>query len=143
MTKIIDFVKALRTEHGTSSPFAICEALRIAVLYCELPQDINGFYLLMGESQVIFLSELLSEDDARVVCGHELGHALLHRDYNSVYLSTHTFLNCQRYEREADFFCACLLIENEDGDDGGVVTLEAMAQRAHVPLRLAELRYGS
>lgn len=140
MPDILGFVKNLRDNYGTSDPFSLCEALGIGVLYCDLPRGVNGFYLLLGSSQVIFINQELEEAAARVVCGHELGHALLHRDYNSVYLSTQTLLNCRRYENEADTFCACLLIDEEVCADAEVVTMGDIARRAGLPERLVELR---
>ena len=142
MNDIIKYANSLCEEHGTTNPFALCEALHIKVIYCELPREMNGFYLLIDETQVIFLNEELSEYDSRIVCGHELGHALLHKKYNSIFLSTQTLLNCQRYENEADIFCACLLIDDELSADFDVVTLENIAQRAGLPLRLVQLRYA-
>ncbi|MEG0017640.1 MAG: ImmA/IrrE family metallo-endopeptidase [Hydrogenoanaerobacterium sp.] len=140
MQNIEGYAKQLCKQYGTSNPFALCEALNIEVLYCDLPRDVNGFYLLAGEAQIVFLNDGLDECEARIVCGHELGHALLHRDYNSALLSTQTLLNCQRYENEADTFCACLLIDDELCADDEVVTLENIAKQAGLPLRLVQLR---
>lgn len=142
MADIKGLVKKLRSEYGTNDPFALCEALHIGVLYCDLPIDVKGFYLLINNNQVIFLNQELDENEARVVCGHELGHTQLHRDFNAVFMRTQTLLNCQRYENEADMFCAYLLLDGEELTDGTeVVTMEDIARRTGLPQRLVQLYY--
>lgn len=139
MTKIGKLVQSLREECGTCDPFDICEVKRIGVVFCDLPCYVKGFYLKMDANQIVFINQELDEREARVVCGHELGHAMLHSDYNALYLHTETLLNCERYENQADTFCACLLIEEACWDDAEAVTAQGIAQCAGVPERLAHL----
>ena len=142
MSDIFRTVGGLIRQYGTNDPFALSEALGIGVLFCDLPVDVKGFYLSLGGRQMVFINQELEENEARVTCGHELGHAVLHRDYNSVYLRAHTQqFNGRRYELEADLFCACLLMEEpQTGDEA--ITLEDIARRTGLPERLVRLYFG-
>ena len=138
----------LRENYGTGDPFSICEQMGIHVIWSDLPKKVNGFYLKTlyeGERhRMIFLRCGMDRAQERVVCAHELGHALLHANTNAIYLSTQTYLNGGRYEREADLFCAYLLLGEEDleGSGGDAVTVEEIARRAGLPERLVRMRLG-
>lgn len=141
MPDIRGFVNRLCRRYGTHDPFALCEAMSIGVLYCDLPAEVKGFYLKFDASKVIFLNQDLEEPDARFVCGHELGHAVLHSDYNVFFLQEQTLFNCQRYENEADLFSAYLLLCGEDweGTEDETVTVEELACRTGIPQKTLEM----
>lgn len=140
MTNIDGIARALREECGTGDPFAICEMKRIGVLFCDLPVYVKGFYLKMDANRIIFINQEIDEQEARLTCSHELGHAMLHSDYNAMYLQTQTLMNCGRYEAQADTFGACLLIDEDVfADSGETVTEEEIARRSGVPERWVTL----
>ena len=55
----------------------------------------------------------LSESEQRFSCAHELGHALLHPDANTPFLTKYTYLSVDKYEIEANKFALKLLIPDE------------------------------
>jgi Zn-dependent peptidase ImmA (M78 family) len=48
------------------------------------------------------------------VCGHELGHAIMHTGTNEIYMDTRTFLKTSIYERQADKFSVNLIYPDDD-----------------------------
>ncbi|MNP68056.1 hypothetical protein D3C76_1639610 [compost metagenome] len=55
----------------------------------------------------------LSEEWQRLICAHELGHALLHPGISRFWIDEHTFLYAGKYEREANRFAVHLLLGEE------------------------------
>ncbi len=122
----------------TADPFELCECLDIRVMWCELPDSVRGFYHAVGKHQLIYLNQAASPEEQREVCAHELGHAVLHADLNSLFLETTGPFNSGRMEREADLFCAELLLaEPEEGETVGM-----LACRSGVSEHLARVKYG-
>lgn len=139
MKQIEQQVKQLKADFGTSDPFLLCRLLGFAVVLSKLPVHVKGFCLEAQHRKLIFINQGLPEWEQREVCGHELGHALLHKGINAYFISYHTNLLCSRYEREADFFCACLLTDDEMFQEAD--TVGALASVAGISLELAQLRY--
>ena len=111
MECVKEAVRSLTGRFGTRDPFALCEGLDIDVLEVELPANIKGFYARLHGARLIFLNAGLDERLRRVVCAHELGHALLHAGCNSLFLSESTGFVAGRFEREADLFAGYLLLD--------------------------------
>lgn len=97
---------------GEHEPERLAERLDILVLSCDLPETVEGFYQQIAGRQIIYLNNRLPPCRRRVVCGHELGHAMLHSTCNSLLMGGAD----ERLEQEADLFCAELLLA--DGTDG-------------------------
>ena len=138
MTQIRQLAAALREQIGTRDPFALCEALGIAVLFTDLPPITKGFFFVLQGKKIINISQHLPEEERRAVCAHELGHALLHPTANTPFLAANTNLVVGRYEREADYFSACLLLDDW-GDSWEGCTLEHLAAEGQLPLPTVQL----
>lgn len=100
-------------EYQTNNPFALCRQMDISVLYADLPRQVKGFFTNVDGFKMVYLNSRLPEWEQRMVCAHELGHAVLHEEINALFISYHTNLLCARYENEADYFCACLLMPDD------------------------------
>lgn len=100
--------KALISEHRTRDPFQIAEERGYIVIRAPL-QDIRGFYHPYKRRMIIYVSEHLAEWEARFVCAHEIGHIMMHKGYNEIFMLTHTRLKITPFEKEADFFALELL----------------------------------
>ncbi|WP_238917862.1 hypothetical protein [Clostridium sp. YIM B02555] len=46
----------------------------------------------------------LNGNDKLITCDHELGHALIHKNYNCAYLKTSTYTNVNELEKQTDIF---------------------------------------
>ena len=99
--EIKSLAEKLVRRFGTRDPFKIAEALGYIVLYTPLV-GVRGFYQYLKRCHIIYLDPGLDEATARFVCAHELGHSLLHRGLNRIFMDTRTLLVSSRYETEAD-----------------------------------------
>ena len=63
----------------TRDPFTIAEGMGITVLIRTDFVRQKGAFAVIGNISFIFINGNLSEYMQRLVCAHELGHALLHR----------------------------------------------------------------
>ena len=109
---IRDLVQSLIKKYGTNDPFKIIKQKNIILVYAPL-SGVRGFYQYFQRNHIIYIDENLSESEKRFVCAHELGHMLLHKKANALFMDTHTFFNTEKYEVEANTFAAELLIPDE------------------------------
>lgn len=70
-------VKNLVKKYNTTSPYKICDKLKIDIIYADL-DDIKGFYTKILSNKYIILNYNLDEISQRIILCHELGHAVLH-----------------------------------------------------------------
>ena len=97
--------ESLVRKFKTRNPFEIAEALGYIVLKLPL-KGIRGFYQHIHRCTIIYIDSSLDFWDAAFVCAHEIGHVLLHRGYNRIFMDTH--------EIDADRFAVNLLYADED-----------------------------
>lgn len=98
--------------YGVSDPEQIAEAMGILLILCDLPETVEGFYHCFRGQPIIYLADRLPPQRRKTVCGHELGHAVLHGNINSLLLDE----SDARMEREADMFSAALLLCEQPED---------------------------
>ena len=144
MDKIIELAQSLTKQYRTRDPFILCGELEVHVVFTDLPQTVEGFYHYIDGHKFIYLNNALSENTARVICAHELAHALLHTDYNVLELLRDTFFYCPRFEHEADVFCAALLIDKDEAKSAhpDLLCLDQIAALSGVPVELVDLRFA-
>lgn len=147
MKTIRSLADGLTSRYGTSSPFALCDSLRIDLYRFDLPERVDGLsFQTRGGKRIILLNRCLGEPESRYCCAHELGHALLHPGLNAQAMADLTNLCVPRLEREADLFAACLLIDpslEEWSLDYEPLTAEQIACLAGLPRRVVDLWCGS
>lgn len=136
-------VEKIIKKHKSRDPFEIAHSRNIRIIIRDLG-EVKGFYLYYKRKQTIYISSLLSEHEQKVVCCHELGHAILHPRLNVFFLESNTYFTKNKFECEANRFAAELLI-----DDTGTVeyfraglTLEQIANVIGVPHELLCVKYG-
>lgn len=105
--------ESLVRKYGTHDPFRIIQELGYIVIRTPL-QGIRGFWHHTQRQHIIFIDDRLPEPEARFVCAHELGHILLHRGYNRIYLDANTYFQTSRHEIEANRFAVDLLYTDDD-----------------------------
>ena len=101
----------------TRDPFVIADGLGIQVYdNCEMG-DLKGFYKVIKRNRCIFLSKNLSEREAALVCGHEIGHDQAHRlSLNTMqYFPEFTLYNmATRQEYEANIILATITLDDRE-----------------------------
>ena len=107
--KLADFIAK---KYQTRNPFEILKGMNTILVFAPLV-DIRGFYQSFQRNNIIYIDENLQEHEQRLVCAHELGHMLLHKNENTVFMDSRTHLKTSTYETEANKFAVELLIPNE------------------------------
>lgn len=109
-----EIVKRLCRKYDTHDPFELADCLGVILVKSPLTDNVRGFYRFIQRRKVIVVNSNLPWEEQRIVCAHELGHSVLHKDVNAVFLNMCTFLVTDRYELEANHFAADLMISDED-----------------------------
>ena len=104
---------SLVRKYQTHDPFRIARALGYVVIRTPL-HGIRGFCQKLNRRQVIYVDSNLSDQDARFVCAHEIGHTIMHRGCNRIFMDTNTYFQTNRQEIEASRFALDLLYDDDD-----------------------------
>jgi hypothetical protein len=147
-------------EHGISrlpvDPFAIANRNRIEVVQKPASdRGVSGMLIRLGDQFAIaYASHIDSTGFRRFSVSHELGHYFLPGHIDAVFADgeTHTsragFISQDRYEREADYFAATLLMPNalfsaalrRAGE--GLKAVENLAAACETSLPATAIRYA-
>lgn len=139
---MIDTVRKIVAKYKTRDPFEIADVMGVVTITEDLSGSTNGFYFYHNRSGVICIDSKLSEEMARVVCAHELGHYVLHREDNSVFLKSFTFYTTNKSEIQANRFAAHLLVPDEtllEYRDFGF-SVNQVASDLGLPVNILELK---
>lgn len=107
--KVVKLIK----KYKTTDPFEIASRMNIHIIKWDLHEEINGYYKYDRRNRYIVINQKLSEELQKVVCAHELGHAILHTRVNTPFMTKNTFFSVSKIEREANRFAAELLIPDD------------------------------
>lgn len=103
-------IETLVKKHSTRDPFQIAKEKNIFILHEPLG-EIKGFYNCIRRIQFIHLNDNLAKQEETYVCGHELGHSILHPYENTPQLSSLSIVSELKIEKEADYFATNLIID--------------------------------
>ena len=134
--------ESLARKCGTRDPFRIANDLGMLVIRTPL-KGIRGFYQYVKRCVIIYVDSELDEWASRFVCAHEIGHALLHRGYNRIFMDTHTYFAVSKYEIAADRFAVDLLFDDNDLVDLLEHPIQLAADFMGVSVELASYRLNS
>lgn len=101
----------------TRDPFEIAEGLGIVVLFRSDFAQQKGAFAVLKNIRFIFINSQLSEYMQRLVCAHELGHALLHKDLGKApggMMEFEIFDIQDETEYDANVFAANLLLDEQE-----------------------------
>ena len=105
-------VNSLVKKHKTRDPFEIMKGMNVSLGPVPL-EGVRGFYQYFQRNNIIYIDDSLPEHEQILVCAHELGHMLLHKKANALFMDTYTGFNTTKYEMEADLFAMELLVPDE------------------------------
>lgn len=114
MRRIIETAESILKKYGGHDIFETAENSGAHVWFRELG-GLKGFYICENGERYIVINNALDDVLKKVVCAHEFGHDMLHRELSVGGIREGTlFLDTNRTEREANLFAACLLISDEE-----------------------------
>lgn len=108
---------ALVRRHGTRDTLEIAEGMGIFVHYINGLKNLLGMYSYRYKERHILLNADMDHITTQMVCGHEIGHDLLHRDRarGEFGLQEFTLFDIRNtMEYEANAFAAHLRIPDEE-----------------------------
>lgn len=136
--RIKEIVRQLTKKYNTFCPYEIADSCNILIFKHDLHHDINGYYKYDRRNQYIVINQNLTDQQQKVVCAHELGHALMHKHVNTPFMRSNTFLSVSKVEREANCFAAELLIPDESFSE--CETIRDIASLHYVPIELVRMK---
>lgn len=140
--KIHSLAESIVKKYQTRNPFDIIKEKNAILVYAPLI-DVRGFYQYFQRNHIIYINENLPDHEQEFVCAHELGHMLLHKRANAVYMDTRTCFNTNKYEIEANQFAMNLLIPDEIILENCNLTTEQLSRILGYERALIELRLKS
>lgn len=129
----------LAKKYGTRNPFEIINHLNIIVIRYPL-KEIRGFYQYFRRNNIIYINENLTYQEQLFVCAHELGHMLLHKQSNALFMNTKTQFITSKFEIEANKFAVELLIDEDTLKEYKEFTTEQLSRLLGYDRKLIELR---
>ena len=129
-------------KYKTRNLFSICEQKNIEIIYADLEPDVRGFYQYYKRKSIIHLNCNISEEEQYIVLAHELGHVIMHKDYNCIFLSRYTYMTKDIYEHQANLFAAELLLPDEVPIEYQELSYQQLAMLYHVPAMFVEMKWG-
>lgn len=138
-----DKALGLVKKYKTNDPFEIASEMNIHVFYQKLDPSIYGFYKYYKRNKYICINDSICHSEAKVTCGHELGHAILHPNLNTPFLRKNTFISIDKIEREANLFSVELLLPDDEFkiylDE--FLTISQISCKTGIPQDLLLLKY--
>lgn len=108
--------RRLIRRYRSSDPFELADALNITVLERGDFKRQKGAFKVILNNNFIFINANMSDEMNRLVCAHELGHALLHRFLGKTQaglMEFELFNITDTTEYEANLFAANLLLDED------------------------------
>lgn len=115
MNYIVEKAVKLSKFSETRNPFEICDSIGVNVVFADIG-SLKGMYKYIKKNRYIVISNRLDEKTAKIICAHELGHDILHREFaKNGFWREYTLFGCDgKQEYEANLFAAELLISDSD-----------------------------
>lgn len=132
-------VRKLVRFYQSNNPFEIIKGMNVILVFYPL-EGVRGFYQYFQRNNIIYIDEHLPKHEQLFVCAHELGHMLLHRQANAIFMDSRTFLNTSKYEQEANKFAMQLLLPDDVIRDYEEFSIEQISRLTGYSKKLIELR---
>ena len=104
---------SLITKYNTNNPFELADYLGFITIITPLENNISGISQNLKKNIVIYVNSELDYYKKLIVAAHGLGHAILHKETDTIFLEYTNMCLQNKYEREADSFAIELLLYNK------------------------------
>ncbi len=125
--------------YKSRNPLEIIKGMNVILVYYPL-DGVRGFYQYFQRNNIIYIDERLSEHEGKFVCAHELGHMLLHKKANAIFLDSRTHFNTNQYEIEANLFAMELLVSDDILEENKSFTVEQLSRMLGYHQKLIQIR---
>ena len=132
-------VNKLVQKYKTRDPFEMIKGMNVILVFYPL-DGVRGFYQYFQRNNIIYIDETLSEHDKAFVLAHEIGHMILHKKSNAIFMDSRTQFRTSKYENEANKFAIELLISDESLSEYLNCSIEQLSQIYGCHQKLIELR---
>ena len=132
-------VDKLVRKYKTRDPFEMIKGMNVILVFYPL-DGVRGFYQYFQRNNIIYIDETLSEHDKAFVLAHEIGHMILHKKSNAIFMDSRTQFRTSKYENEANKFAIELLISDESLCEYSNCTIEQLSRIYGYHQKLIELR---
>ena len=146
MNYITDVVEKLVNKYDTRDPFELCKALGITIRYKDLDKYLKAYFFYQSRIKSIIINNNVADVLRRILCAHELGHAVLHCELAMMnsFQEIELFDATQPAEYEANLFAAELLIPDDEllgllNDDSK--SFFGVASELYVPAELLDFKF--
>ena len=130
---------------NTRNPFDLCSNMGIKIRYKDLGKGIKAYFFYQSRIKNIVINQNTAPVSRRILCAHELGHAVLHKELAAMkgFHELKLFDSVSPAEYEANIFAAELLIDDDElmrllGDDEK--TFFSIAKELYVPAELLDFK---
>ena len=138
--RIKDIVSGLIKKYKTNDPFRIAAKRHIHILYEPLGSTM-GYFSRDFRIGFIHINQYLPGEEKIFVCGHELGHGVMHQDINTPFLKRHTLFSTSKIERQANTFAVELLLPDSLLREYSDCSIINIAKNQGVPEKLIQLKF--
>lgn len=109
-------VRSLIHTYDTRDPFKIAKQLGIKIYLRNDFKQLKAMYMVILRNRCIFINNNLCRETQRILCAHELGHDILHRELaKSRSLQEFVLYDMKsRPEYEANVFASELLLPDDE-----------------------------
>lgn len=132
-------VDKLVRKYKTRDPFEMIKGMNVILVFYPL-DGVRGFYQYFQRNNIIYIDETLSEHDKAFVLAHEIGHMILHKKSNAIFMDSRTQFRTSKYENEANKFAIELLISDESLSEYLNCSIEQLSRIYGYHQKLIELR---
>ena len=133
-------------KYDTRNPFELCDELHIRIRYKDLGTVMKAYYFYQSRIKNIVLNNRSGKIVQKILCAHELGHALLHGELAAMrgFQELEMFDTTSRTEYEANLFAAELLIDDKElldllNDSNN--SFFGVAKMLYVPAELLDFKF--
>lgn len=143
---ISEKIDALIRKYETRNPFELCDDLDIRIRYKDLGTAIKAYYFYQFRIKNIVLNTRSGRIVQKILCAHELGHALLHGELAAMrgFQELEMFDMTSRTEYEANLFAAELLIDDNELLEllnNSEKSFFGVAKELYVPAELLDFKF--
>ena len=140
MVDIKKLANKIANQYHSRDPFEIIKGLNIILVFVPLV-GVKGFYQHFQRNNIIYIDESLTYREKQLVCAHELGHMLLHKKSNALFMDAYTGFNMEKYELEANKFAVELLVSDEIILENKEITISKLSQMIGYNEELIKLKF--